>query len=73
MEKKTTVLMILDGFGINERIEGNAIQQAHTPVLDHLMATYPYVKGYASGRAVGLPRSVALYGRSRHRRRFGGK
>lgn len=55
MEKKTTVLMILDGFGINERIEGNAIQQAHTPVLDHLMATYPYVKGYASGRAVGLP------------------
>ena len=55
MEKKTTVLMILDGFGINERKEGNAISQANTPVLDHILATYPHVKGYASGRAVGLP------------------
>ena len=25
MSKKTTVLMILDGFGINEKKEGNAI------------------------------------------------
>lgn len=55
MEKKTTVLMILDGFGINERHEGNAIFQAKTPVLDGLCKKYPHVKGYASGRAVGLP------------------
>ena len=55
MDKKTTVLMILDGFGINERTEGNAIRQAKTPVLDSLKAKYPCVKGYASGRAVGLP------------------
>lgn len=55
MAKKTTVLMILDGYGINEKTEGNAIAQADTPVIDGLMKRYPYVKGYASGRDVGLP------------------
>ena len=55
MEKKTTVLMILDGFGINDKTDGNAIKQADTPVLDGILKKYPSVKGYASGRAVGLP------------------
>ena len=55
MDKKTTVLMILDGFGINEKTEGNAIKQANTPVLDGIFKKYPFVKGYASGRDVGLP------------------
>jgi len=55
MSKKTTVLMILDGFGLNEKTEGNAIKQANTPVLDGLMEKYPFVKGYASGLDVGLP------------------
>ena len=55
MNKKTTVLMILDGFGLNEKTEGNAIRQANTPVLDGLMEKYPFVKGYASGLDVGLP------------------
>ncbi len=55
MGKKTTVLMILDGFGMNEKVEGNAIQQANTPVLDGIFKKYPFVKGYASGRDVGLP------------------
>ncbi len=50
-----TVLMILDGYGLNDRTEGNAIAQAKTPVMDRLMATCPYVKGAASGLAVGLP------------------
>ena len=31
MDKKVTVLMILDGFGINDKAEGNAIKQAKTP------------------------------------------
>ncbi|MCR5031475.1 MAG: 2,3-bisphosphoglycerate-independent phosphoglycerate mutase [Lachnospiraceae bacterium] len=53
--KKPTVLMILDGFGINPKTEGNAIAMAKKPVLDELMATYPCVKGNASGMAVGLP------------------
>lgn len=55
MSKKPTVLMILDGYGLNEKQEGNAIAEAKTPVMDELMAKYPYVKGYASGMAVGLP------------------
>ena len=55
MSKKPTVLMILDGYGLNDRHEGNAIYEAKTPVMDKLMAEYPFVKGNASGLAVGLP------------------
>ncbi len=55
MSKKPTVLMILDGYGLNEKTEGNAIAQAKTPVMDKLMAEYPFVPGQASGMAVGLP------------------
>ena len=55
MSKKPTVLMILDGFGLNDKTEGNAVAQANTPVIDKLMKDYPFVKGYASGLAVGLP------------------
>ncbi len=55
MSKKPTVLMILDGFGLNEKQEANAIYEAKTPNLDQLMKDYPFVKGYASGLAVGLP------------------
>ena len=47
--------MILDGFGVNDKVEGNAIKQANTPNIDKIMSTYPNVKGYASGLAVGLP------------------
>ena len=55
MSKKPTVLMILDGYGLNEKHEANAVYEAKTPVMDRLMAEYPFVKGYASGMAVGLP------------------
>lgn len=55
MSKKTTVLMILDGFGISDREDGNAIKSAKTPRLDSIMEKYPWAKGYASGLDVGLP------------------
>ncbi len=55
MSKKPTVLMILDGYGLNERKDGNAVVEANTPVMDGLMKEYPFVKGNASGMAVGLP------------------
>ncbi|CUX41802.1 2,3-bisphosphoglycerate-independent phosphoglycerate mutase [Clostridium sp. C105KSO13] len=55
MSKKPTVLMILDGYGLNDKVQGNAVAEARTPVMDELMAKYPFVKGYASGMAVGLP------------------
>ena len=57
MSKKPTVLMILDGYGLNDKVEGNAVAQAKTPVMDKLMAECPFVKGNASGLAVGLPPS----------------
>ena len=55
MAKRPVVLLIMDGFGINEREDYNAIAQAKKPNLDMIMKTYPWKKGYASGLAVGLP------------------
>lgn len=55
MSKRPVVLMILDGYGLNEKKEGNAVALAKTPVMDKLMAEYPFVRGNASGMAVGLP------------------
>ena len=53
--KKPVVLMILDGYGLGPIYEGNAIAAAQTPVMDRLMKEYPFVRGMASGLAVGLP------------------
>ena len=47
--------MVLDGYGLSDHTEGNAIALANTPVMDKLMKEYPFVKGAASGLAVGLP------------------
>ena len=55
MSKKPTVLMILDGYGLSDKMNGNAVAEANTPVMDQLMAEYPFVRGNASGMAVGLP------------------
>ncbi len=55
MKKKPTVLMILDGYGLNDNCDANAVCQAKTPVMDQLMSQCPFVKGNASGLAVGLP------------------
>ncbi|MCQ2080885.1 MAG: 2,3-bisphosphoglycerate-independent phosphoglycerate mutase [Lachnospiraceae bacterium] len=55
MGNKPAVLLILDGYGLNEKTEGNAVALAKTPVMDSLMKNYPFVKGNASGMAVGLP------------------
>ncbi|MCR5625206.1 MAG: 2,3-bisphosphoglycerate-independent phosphoglycerate mutase, partial [Lachnospiraceae bacterium] len=55
MKQKPVVLMILDGYGISEKEEANAIAIANTPVMDELRKSSPFVKGLASGSAVGLP------------------
>ena len=55
MSKKPVVLMVLDGYGISDNAEGNAIAMANTPVMDKLMAECPFARGNASGLAVGLP------------------
>ena len=34
MSKKPVVLMVLDGYGLSDRTESNAIAMANTPVMD---------------------------------------
>ncbi len=55
MRQKPVVLMVLDGYGLSDNTEANAVYMANTPVMDKLEAECPFVKGYASGLAVGLP------------------
>jgi len=55
MKDRLTALIILDGFGINPREEGNAIKAANTPNLDRLFAQYPSTVVNTSGLDVGLP------------------
>jgi 2,3-bisphosphoglycerate-independent phosphoglycerate mutase len=49
------ILVILDGFGINPRKEGNAVANASTPNLDSLLRNYPNSRLSMSGEDVGLP------------------
>ena len=55
MNKKTVALLILDGYGLSDTVEGNAIAQAKTPNMDKLMAECPHALLHCSGMAVGLP------------------
>ena len=55
MRQKPVVLMVLDGYGLSDNKEANAVYMAKTPVMDKLMSECPFVKGSASGLAVGLP------------------
>ena len=52
---KPLLLMILDGWGHRDAIEGNAIAQANLPNFRRLEQTYPHTFLQASGEAVGLP------------------
>lgn len=55
IQKRPTMLMILDGFGLNPRREGNAVAAANTPNLDGIFAKYHHTQLSACGLAVGLP------------------
>lgn len=52
---KRAMLIILDGFGVNDDGEHNAIAQAKMPCIDKYVENYPYTTLEASGAAVGLP------------------
>ena len=52
------MLMILDGWGMREDAEGNAVKEAQTPNLDALMAMYPTTSLTCSGPDVGLPKGI---------------
>jgi 2,3-bisphosphoglycerate-independent phosphoglycerate mutase len=49
------VLVIMDGWGINPRQDGNAIALARTPNIDKLAKEWPHTAIRTSGEAVGLP------------------
>lgn len=55
MKKQMNALIIMDGFGISENINRNAILEATTPHLDALCARFPHTQIGASGLDVGLP------------------
>lgn len=47
-------LIILDGWGVSSRTDGNALALAHTPYYDEICAKYPCVELSAAGESVGL-------------------
>lgn len=55
IKSRPTMLMILDGYGINSSAYGNAISQASKPNLDKIFADYPGTTLKACGLDVGLP------------------
>lgn len=55
MDKKSLVLVIMDGFGISQDLRGNAVKNAYTPNLDYMFKNCPYTEIVASGIEVGLP------------------
>ena len=55
MSKTPTTLIIMDGFGLRDEAEGNAIANARKPFLDKVFAECPGCKLSASGLDVGLP------------------
>jgi 2,3-bisphosphoglycerate-independent phosphoglycerate mutase len=58
MNKNKLLLMILDGFGINEKTDRNAVKNANIPNLNNYFKTRPWNKLSCHGRAVGLPDGI---------------
>lgn len=50
-----TVLVVLDGWGLEETLEHNGVAMAQTPTFDRLVKEYPFTTLQASGEDVGLP------------------
>lgn len=50
-----TFLLILDGWGLGQKPEADAIRQANTPCMDDLMQRYPMSTLITHGEDVGLP------------------
>lgn len=56
MQKKPRMLLILDGWGINDNDEGNAIAKAFKPNFDNYWQSCPHTTLSACGLDVGLPK-----------------
>ena len=55
MNKTPTTLIIMDGFGLSDQSQGNAVRAANTPRLDQFFQEYAHTELSASGLDVGLP------------------
>ena len=55
MEKKKTMLVIMDGWGLGKVKSSDAIQHAKTPFVSSLYHTYPNATLVTCGEQVGLP------------------
>jgi 2,3-bisphosphoglycerate-independent phosphoglycerate mutase len=55
MSATPVLLVILDGFGCREEVDGNAIALANKPNWDKLLRRFPHTTINASGVTVGLP------------------
>jgi len=55
MEAKKVILVIMDGWGLGQKKESDAIQNAQTPFVSSLYHKYPHTTLVTYGRAVGLP------------------
>ena len=53
--RRKTLLVIMDGVGVNPSKKNNAFHEANTPNLDEYFSKYPHTTLQASGNAVGLP------------------
>jgi len=58
MTNRMCLLMILDGWGIRDSRDANAVELADTPHLRRLKNGYPHTQLLCSGEAVGLPEGV---------------
>ncbi len=53
--RRKTMLIIMDGVGVNPSKKNNGFHEARTPNLDEYFGKYPHTTLGASGTAVGLP------------------
>ncbi len=53
--RRNTLLIILDGFGVNPSKQNNAVYEANTPNLDRYFGSNTHTTLQASGKPVGLP------------------
>ena len=62
MSNGKVALIILDGYGIGEPNDGNAIYMAQTPVMDGLLQRWPHTKLSASGFCKSCRKPLYIFG-----------
>ncbi len=55
---KKIILLIMDGFGLRQNENGNAIKMSKLPNINKILETYPMSELNASSEEVGLPKGI---------------